>query len=126
MLGLSSGWLIDVERGPDWLFVRFGAPGGDADCDVSSLADSIWSVVEQHFVYRIVLECDRLHLVDSAMIAQLIGLHRRLQKHGGVLRLSGLSDRNQEMLRACRLDGLFPQFRDRSQAVLAHRPVRPR
>lgn len=125
MLGVSSGWLIDVERGPDWLFVRFGAPA-DADCDVSSLADSIWSVVQQHFVYRVVLECDQLDLVDSAMIAQLIGLHRRLQKQGGVLRLSGLSDRNQEMLRACRLDGLFPQFRDRSQAVLAHRLVRPR
>jgi anti-anti-sigma factor len=125
MVGLSSGWMVDVERGPDWLFVRVGAPV-DGECDVSSMAESIWSVIQQHFVYRVVLECDELAMLDSALIAQLIGLHRRLQKQGGLLRLSGLSDRNQELLRACRLDGLFPQFGNRSQAVLAHRPVRPR
>ena len=124
MLGVSSGWTVDVERGPDWLFVRLGAPT-DGECDVSLLADSVWSVVKQHFVYRVVLECDSLGMFDSAMVAQIVGLHRRLQKQSGVLRLCGLSDRNQEMLKACRLDGLFPQFRSRSQAVLAHRP-RPR
>ena len=48
------------------------------------------------------------------------------QKHGGVLRLSGVSDDNQQLLRSCRLDGLFPQFRSRSQAVLGRRPLQPR
>jgi anti-anti-sigma factor len=125
MVGLSSGWMVDVERGPDWLFVRLGSPL-DGECDVSSMAESIWFVIKQHFVYRVVLECDQLPMLDSALLAQLIGLHRRLQKEGGVLRLCGLSDSNQEMLKACRLDGVFPQFRNRSQAVLAHRPARPR
>src|SRR5215469_16114306 len=102
MVALSSGWMVDVERGPDWLFVRLGAP--DGDCDVSLLADSVWSVIKQHFVYRVVLECDELGMLDSAMIAQIVGLHRRLQKQSGVLRLCGLSDQNQAALKACRLD----------------------
>ena len=125
MVALSSGWMVDVERGPDWLFVRLGVPA-EGECDVSLLAESVWSVVKQHFVYRVVLECNELGVLDSAMIAQIVGLHRRLQKQSGVLRLCGLSDKNHELLKACRLDGLFPQFRSRSQAVLAHRPPRPR
>lgn len=125
MFALSSGWMIDVERGPDWLFVQIDNPP-DGDADPSTLADSIWSVIKQHFVYRVVLECDRLPPLSSALIAQVIGLHRRLQKQGGMLRLSALSDQNQQALRSCRLDVLFPQFRSRSHAVLAHRPLQPR
>ncbi|HVA46826.1 MAG TPA: STAS domain-containing protein [Pirellulales bacterium] len=125
MIAPASGWMIDVERGPDWLFVHLEIPA-DGDPEASSLAESVWSVVKQHFVYRVVLECDRLPLLTSALIAQLIGLHRRLQKQGGLLRLSGLSDDNQQLLRSCRLDVLFPQFRSRSHAVLAHRPLQPR
>ena len=125
MIGLSSGRMLEVERGPDWLFVRLAAPV-DIETDASSMAESIWSVVQQHFVYRVVLECDQLTMLNSGLIAQLVGLHRRLQKQGGILRLCGLSDINQQLLKSCRLDGLFPQFRSRSQAVLAHRPAQPR
>lgn len=125
MLGLSSSWVLHVERGPDWLFVRPTAPP-DHERDGSSLAESVWSVVKQHFVYRVVIECDRLDGLSSGFVAQFVGLRRRLQKYGGTLRLCGLSDENQDVLRSCQLDGLFPQFASRSQAVLAHRPAQPR
>lgn len=125
MIGVSSGWTLEVDRGPDWLFVRLAAPT-DGEAEISSLAESVWFVVQQHFVYRVVLECDQLSMLNSGLIAQLVGLHRRLQKQGGTLRLCGLSDDNQQSLRSCRLDSLFPQFRSRSQAVLAHRPALPR
>lgn len=125
MIGLSSGWMCDVERGPDWLFVRLGAPP-NGDDEGMLMAESVWSVVKQHFIYRVVLECDHLAMLNSHLIAQLVGLHRRLQKQGGILRLCGLSDDNQQLLQSCRLDGIFPQFQSRSQAVLAHRPLQPR
>jgi anti-anti-sigma regulatory factor len=123
MIGLSSGWALEVERGPDWLFVRPAAP---AEGDDGTLAESIWSIVKQHFVYRVVLECDHWERVSSGLVAQLLGLQRRLQKQSGTLRLCGLSDENQAVLKSCRLDSMFPQFRSRSAAVLAHRPVQPR
>lgn len=123
MLGLSSGWVLDVERGPDWLFVRPAVP---PEAEGESLAESVWSVVKQHFIYRVVIECDHLEQLTSGFVAQFVGLQRRLQKHGGTLRLCGLSDENQTVLKSCQLDGLFPRFASRSQAVLAHRPLYPR
>lgn len=121
MIGLSHPWSLDVERGPDWLFVRPSAPpeGGDD----SSLAESIWSTLEQHFTYRVVVECDELGRFTSAMIAQLLLLHRRIRAQRGLLRLVGLSTANQELLRQCRIDGFFPHFGDRSQAVLGVSPA---
>jgi anti-anti-sigma regulatory factor len=123
MIELSSRWMLDVERGPDWLFVR---PGASGDVEGELMADSVWSVAKQHFIYRVVLECDQLNMLNSHLISQIVALRRRLQKQGGILRLCGLSDDNQQLLHSCRLDGLFPQFRSRSQAVLAHRPLQPR
>lgn len=125
MLGLSSGWVLQVERGPDWLFVRPTTPP-DNEYDGDSLAESVWSVVKQHFTYRVVIECDLLDGLTSGVVAQFVGLRRRLEKHGGTLRLCGLSDPSQDVLRTCQLDDLFPQFASRSQAVLAHRPTQPR
>ena len=137
MIGLSQGWSLQVDRGPDWLFVRPSravdgelstAVGLSADdgADDASLADQVWSVIEQHFTYRVVLECDQLGRLTSELIAQLLVLNRRIRGQGGTLRLCGLSDYNQEMLRQCRVDGFFPQFTSRSQAVLGNRPMQPR
>lgn len=156
MIGLAQGWSLRVERGPDWLFVRASPPkpspldssplGETADpllghspadvADESSLADSsladsslaetVWSVVERHFTYRLVLECDGLGRFTSEMISQLLVLNRRIRGQGGTLRLCGLSDYNQEMLRQCRVDGFFPRFSSRTQAVLGSRPLQPR
>lgn len=137
MIGLSQGWSLQVDRGPDWLFVRPGLVAeGDGSCeggfaaedcaDDASLADGIWSVIEQHFIYRVVVECDQLGRLTSDMISQLLTLNRRIRGHGGTLRLCGLSDDNQELLRQCRIDRFFPRFSDRSQAVLGNRPLQPR
>ncbi|HEX5446161.1 MAG TPA: STAS domain-containing protein [Pirellulales bacterium] len=142
MIGLSQGWSLQVDRGPDWLFVRpsLVAEGDGSNeggfavehcaveegVDDASLADSIWSVIEQHFTYRVVVECEQLGRLTSDMIAQLLTLNRRIRGHGGTLRLCGLSDDNQEALRQCRIDGFFPRFSDRSQAVLGNRPWQPR
>lgn len=143
MIGLSQRWSLQVDRGPDWLFVKPGpcsegdAEGGLAEgglaieamedhADDASLADSIWSVVEQHFTYRVVIECDQLGRLTSSMIAQLLLLNRQIRAHGGTLRLCQLSDHNQKVLRECRIDGFFPHFSDRSQAVLGNRPMQPR
>jgi anti-anti-sigma regulatory factor len=116
MIGTTHPWSLDVERGPGWLFVRPSAPGDSGDD--SSLADSVWSTLEQHFTYRVVVECDELGRFTSAMIAQLLLLHRRIRGQRGTLRLVGLSPTNQELLRQCRVDGFFPHFCDRAQAVL--------
>jgi anti-anti-sigma regulatory factor len=116
MAQLAPSWVADVERGPAWLFVRLNSPEGCGDG--AELSDTIWSLVERHFTYRLVLECDELVRLDSTLVAQLLVLDRRLHARGGMLRLCGLSELNQQVLERCRLNGRFPCFRNRSHAVL--------
>jgi anti-anti-sigma regulatory factor len=127
MLATASGWEVEVERGPGWLLVKVGDPGCPGE-ELPSLAESVWSVLDQHFTYRLVLELNQIPLLNSYLIGQLIELYRRIQEHDGVLRLCGLSAYNRHVLRTCRLEERLPAFRDRREAVLSSsaRPSQPR
>jgi len=112
----ASGWITEVDRGPDWLFVRLRAPVS-RDADVSALAEQTWDLMRQHFASRIVLELEDLPLLRSSFIGELVLLHKRVHSQGGIMRLAGLSDANQSVLRMMRLDDRFPQYHNRHEAV---------
>ncbi len=122
---LSPGWTADVERGPQWLFVRLSRRQGAGD-SMPELAGPIWGLLEKHFVNRLVIQLDELPTMQSHLIGELVKLHKRLATHDGVLRLCGVSDRNQDVLRLCRLEDRFPQYVTREDAVMGHRPQKPR
>ncbi len=124
MIQTAASWNLIVDRGPDWVFIRPQPPMGTDD--THGLAETVWNVIEQHFIYRVVLELDEIRLVNSTMIGQLVLLSKRIHAHGGVLRLCGVSDANSDVLRTCRLDTALPNFESRGDAVMGHRPVRPR
>ncbi len=125
MLGVTSECRLDVDRGPDWLFVHVQPPDNDR-LDPIPLADSVWQVVQQHFTYRVVLELCDLPILHSHLIGQLILLGKRVSNQGGVLRICGLSSHNQMALEACRLDRDLPNFANRADAVMGHRAPKPR
>jgi anti-anti-sigma factor len=125
MLETARGWNVSVERGPDWLFIKLQAAPGAAG-DFSSVAEQVWQVLQQHFVYRVVLEFEGLASLPSSLIGQLVMLHKRLHMQGGVLRLCGLSDMQQQAINCSRLDARFPAYRSREEAVWGHRPTQPR
>ena len=107
MLGVASGCDLDVERGPDWLLVRVRHLDlGKSDYPL--LAEQIWSLLEQHFVYRLVLELDQVPMLNSGMIGQLVQLYRLICEHDGVMRLCGVSQRNRAVLHQCHLDERLP------------------
>lgn len=120
-----SGWTLHVERGPDWLFVR-PLPPHAAECGEAELAEAIYELMNQHFTYRLVLEMDEVPLLRSWFIGQLVLLHKRVTSHDGVVRLSGLSDANHDVLRFCRLHDRFPQYATRYSAIMGQRPTKPR
>jgi anti-anti-sigma factor len=124
MVQTDVGWRFDVDRGPDWVFVRLHPD--DSSLESDSLADQLWSVLEQSFTYRLVLELDEVPILQSYLIAQLVLIAKRINSHGGLLRLCGLSPANQEVIRMCRLDGCLPHFGNRGDAVMGHRPLQPR
>lgn len=119
---IGSGLRLDVERGPDWLFVRVTPPVDGDWYGEPSLCDAVWAVVEQHFTYRVVLELDRVTLLRSLLLGQLLQLAKRVREHGGILRLCGISPDNHEVLTASRLDTMLPEYADRSAAVMCVRP----
>ena len=117
MPGIAPGWELELDRGPDWLLVRLKSPEADAS-DTPPLAAELWSLLERHFVYRLVLELDEISLLQSYLLGQLVVLDKRVREHGGLMRLCGLSSFNQQVLRSHGLDVRFPTYGDVVEAVM--------
>jgi anti-anti-sigma factor len=125
MLETARSWNVSVDRGPDWLFIHL-EPAPESPADYSTVAEQVWQVVQQHFVYRVVLELENLATFPSSLIGQLVLLHKRLHTQGGVLRLCGLTPQQEQSIQCSRLDARFPAYPNREQAVWGHRPAQPR
>ena len=122
---LGLGWAVEIDRGPDWLFINLQGqePFDPAGID---LAARVWQLFDQEFVNRLVLELDQVPVLRSEMVGELVRLHSRITSQGGVMRISGLSDQSFAVLESCRLQDRFPQYPDRHAAVLGYRPNKPR
>jgi anti-anti-sigma factor len=125
LVELEPGWTLEMDRGPDWLFIRPVPPSGAESAEVE-LAEVIWDRMQQQFVHRVVLDMDNITLLRSWLIGQLVMLHKRVVTSGGMVRLCGMSDGNQQVLRMVRLDDRFPQYGTRGDAIMGHRPNQPR
>ncbi len=119
------GWQTEVERGPGWLFVRLRleAKSGSSEEPVS---DAVWRIMQSHLTRRVVMEMDDVPLIASELLGQLLQLNRMIQAQGGLMRLSGVSVGNREVLRRTRLDERFPQYSTREDAVMAGQRAKPR
>lgn len=117
MLATAFGYELDVERGPDWLFVR-AHNLNLAESDAPPLAEHLWRLLEQHFTHRLVLELDDAGVLSSSLIGQLVQLRRWIEDRDGVLRLCGLSADNRKALDVCGFDEHLPLYADRHDAVM--------
>lgn len=118
MLASLTGCELEVDRGPDWLLVKVQSLDLSDMAAPPPLAARLWSIAQQHFVYRLVVDLERVKVLNSHLIGQLILLSKRLQEHEGVLRLCGVSPYNQRVLRKCSLGDRFPAYETRQEAML--------
>jgi anti-anti-sigma regulatory factor len=125
MLAIAPGWELKVDRGPNWLWVKVERPESYS-VDTPPLADEVWTQLERHFIYRLVLELEDIEVLDSYLIGQIVMLDRRIRDHDGILRLSGLSSFNREILRTHGLDGRFSIYGNLTEAVMGASPRKPR
>jgi anti-anti-sigma factor len=126
MIQLESGWSLDVERGPGWLFIRIHSPELTRSFEPIDMASQLWDLADEHFTYRLVLELEDVPILCSSLIGELLRLYKRLSSQDGTLRLSGMSPQHQVVLRASQLHVMFPPYSDRSEAVRGTRPRQPR
>jgi anti-anti-sigma factor len=120
MADMCGDWGVEVDRGPDWLFMRL-RPGKQ---EPEGVADKLWSLADRHFTYRLVLEMNDLDMIPSRLMGQLVVLQKRVLQRDGALRLCGLKDDCEQALHFCRLDQALPSYECREDAVMGHR--RPR
>lgn len=119
-----SGWDFEVERGPDWLFVR---PRKVGSASTAQFAEQVWSLLDQQFTHRLVLELGDVGDLDSELVSQLVGLHTRIHTSDGLMRVCELTDVQEDVLHASSLDSYFPRYRTREDAVMGHaHPRQPR
>jgi anti-anti-sigma regulatory factor len=119
MLATALGCVLDVERGPDWLLIRVKNVRM-AESDAVPLVERLWSLLEQHFTHRLVLELDGIGELGSFLVGQLLELYQRIEEHDGVMRVCGLSPDNCKVLHACHLDERLLPYTDRREAVMGH------
>ena len=59
-----------MDRGPNWLLVKVHS-NQEGPLDDVPLAERVWHLMEEHFVYRLVLELDEVDVLDNLVIRQL-------------------------------------------------------
>ncbi len=114
---IAYRWKLNVERGPNWLWVKVAEPPRKSS-EMPPLADTLRSVLEEHFTYRLVLELEEIKVFSSELIGELLRLNRWIRSHQGMMRLCGLSPENGEIFQRCRRDIFLPAYRNRLEAIL--------
>lgn len=117
MMRLAQIWGVRVERGPDCLIVKLHAATSSFE-DGQPLADTIWAILERHFVYRVILELDQVDVLCDQLLGELIALSHRLRSRGGMLRLCGMSSQSRRKLQEACDDGRLPTYLTRREAVV--------
>lgn len=125
MPAVTPGWEFEVQRGPGWLFVKIAAPASNPAA-LPPLAEELQALLQRHSVYRLILELDQLDLLNSYLLGQLVVLYRFVNQHNGMLRLCGLSNNNQRVLRVHQLQCHLPHYPNRTDALMGAHPKKPR
>jgi anti-anti-sigma regulatory factor len=116
MLAVTAGYELDVDRGPDWLWIRIRSVE-TGSTPVASWSEQVKELVEKHFIYRVVVELQEVAEPSSQFIGELVWLDQFILKHDGVLRICGLSAEGRATLEMCRLDDLCLSYETRDEAI---------
>ncbi len=116
MASIAPGWELDVERRGNWLLVR-PRISLEQTAEPPPLAEEVWKLLEQHGLCQVIVELDQIDVLRSHVIGQLLRLQKRICTVSGAIRLCGLSPRNLEAIRLCRLDQHLPCFNTREDAL---------
>lgn len=117
--GSVLGWEMEWDRGPDWLFVKLRG-SAKTECVTAEVANSVLKSLDQQFTHRVVVEMDEILQLRPGLVNELKRLHQMIKSTGGMMRLAGVSNANQEVLRRNRLEKYFPQYPSRTDAVMGY------
>ena len=111
---LYDGWRATVESCGDWFCMRIHPPAGPGQWQ---LANGLWKEIEARGAKQVLLEMDEVSFFSSALMSELVRLHKRIAMGGGRLRLSGLQEHPHEAMHMLRLDEVLTVYQDRTAAL---------
>lgn len=112
-IDLFDGWRATFDPSADWLCVRLHPPGGPGQFD---LALGLWNEIQRRGESAIILELDEIAFLPSALMSEIVRLHKRIAMAGGRMRLCGLQEHPREAVHLMRLDELVTIYPDRLAA----------
>lgn len=112
-----------VERGPSYLLVKFKSAAARVSNE-SPLAMVLWSVLEQHFTYQLVLDMEGTACLDEVAVGQLMMLAQWIVAHRGTIRLCGLSAYDRDVLEQFGVEINLPVYADVGSAIFGGRSPR--
>jgi len=115
----SSCLQCQVERGPDLILVRVDSELHHGAERV--LGETLLTLLRRHSAHRLVVEFSGDADLPEAAVDQLASVQQQIELRGGMMRICGLSDRNQERLQQLRSDCSPPHYRDRREALAEFR-----
>ena len=96
----ACGWELEVDRGPDWLFIRPRC-AAHAPHDALEFSEQVWTLVEQSFTHRLVLELTETAVVERS--DETLAALQRLARHDllpDVVRLSDADETKANLMMA--------------------------
>ena len=84
--------------------------------EAAALRDSVQSLLKQNRK-NILLNLSGLHYLDSSGIGELARLYVAVVKHGGAIKVIGLTSKVQEVLKITHLSQVFQEFPDEQSAL---------
>ncbi len=125
MLETTSGWSIDLDRGPDCLLIRL-RPEGALCLDSAGLATSLDELLQLEFAHRIVIDLRHVPRISKQLIDELKLLFQSISEQGGLMRVCGLSNDNGQVAEALRREGRLPVYDTPEDALRGLCPGKPR
>ena len=98
---------LEVGKSGDLIVVRLGKHRVLDELTVNEISDQLLGVADRPDCHRLLLDFSGVAQLSSAMLAQLVRLHRKMKPKGETLRLCGVNSQLRSVFATTRLDRLF-------------------
>ena len=116
---------LEVGKNGDLIVVRLGKHPVLDELTVNKINDELLGVADWPDCHRLLLDFSGVAYLSSAMLAQLVRLHRKMEPKGEKLRLCGITSHLRSVFATTRLDWLFDITDTETSALEAVAPQSP-
>ena len=120
--GVPSDCRLEVGKNGDVIVVRLGKHRVLDELTVNRISDELLGVADRPDCHRLLLDFSGVAQLSSAMLAQLVRLHRKMEPKGENLRLCGLNSQLRSVFATTKLDRLFDITDNEAGAITAVAP----